>query len=91
MAVEVFLVGKDPRQFSKQIEIDRTEDLDTLRVKVANQFNIIVPGGIDFQSQAGRQLPDIEEVLDCAEPIGILVDGHSIREPVSYLHKTLLS
>jgi hypothetical protein len=82
MVVEVFLVGKDPQQFSRKIDVDRTEDLDTLRVKAANQFNIIVPGGIDFQNQDGRQLLDIEEVLDCAEPVGILVDGHSIREPV---------
>jgi hypothetical protein len=82
MVVEVFLVGKDPQQFSRKIDVDRTEDLDTLRVKAANQFNIIVSGGIDFQNQDGRQLLDIEEVLDCAEPVGILVDGHSIREPV---------
>lgn len=84
MIVEVFLVGKDANTSCQKIDINRVDELDTLRVKVASEFNIVVPSGIDFQNQAGRQLLDIEEVLDCAEPVGILVDGHSIREPVSY-------
>ena len=85
MIVDLFLVGKDPKQFSRNIDIDRTDDLDAFRVKVASQFNIVVPSGIDFQNQAGRQLLDIEDVLDCTEAVGILVDGHSIREPVCFL------
>ncbi|KAB8265005.1 cytochrome P450 [Aspergillus pseudonomiae] len=81
MIVDLFLMGKDPNQASLKIDIDRVDDLDTLKVKVASRFNIVVPNSIDFQDQAGRQLLDIEDVLDCPEAVGILVDGHSVREP----------
>lgn len=85
MIVEFFLLGKDPRETCREIDIDRVDDFDSLKVKVASQFNIVVPGGIDFQDQAGHHLLDIEEVLDCGQPVGVLVDGHSIRAPVSYV------
>lgn len=90
MIVDLFLVGKDPNKYSQKIDIDRGDDFETLKFKVARRFNIVVPSGIDFQDQAGSQLLDIEDVLDCPDAVGILVDGHSIREPVSYAsHKEL--
>lgn len=87
MIVDLFLMGKDPNQSSLKIDIDRVDDLDALKVKVASRFNIVVPNSIDFQDQAGRQLLDIEDVLDCPEAVGILVDGHSVREPVSWVFR----
>jgi hypothetical protein len=83
MFVNLFLVGGNPHQTSQKVEIERADDLDSLKIKVASRFNIVVPSGIDFQNQDGRQLLDIEDILDNPEAVGVLVDGHSIREPVS--------
>lgn len=82
MIGKFFLLGKDTNQTYRQIDIDRADDFASLKVKVASQFNVAEPSGIDFQNETGRQLLDIEEVLDNDSPIGVLVDGHPIREPV---------
>ncbi|KAJ5168033.1 cytochrome P450 [Penicillium canariense] len=81
MIVEVFLLGKDPNKTKQEIRFERTDDLNALKAKAAAQFNIIVPDGISFQNQTGHLLHDVEEVLDSSQPVGILVDGHQVREP----------
>lgn len=83
MIRDFFLFGHEVRQTCQKIDVDHTDDLDALRLKVAAQFNVIEPQGINFQNNASGDLPDIEAVLDSEEPVGILVDGHQVREPVS--------
>lgn len=90
MIRDFFLFGHELQKTCQKIDVDHTDDLDALRLKVAAQFNVIEPQGIDFQNNASGDLRDIEAVLDSEEPVGILVDGHQVREPVSITAPTYL-
>ncbi|KAJ5122568.1 cytochrome P450 [Penicillium atrosanguineum] len=81
MIRDFFLFGHELQKTCQKIDVDHTDDIDALRLKVAAQFNVIEPQGIDFQNNANGDLADIEAVLDSEEPVGILVDGHQVREP----------
>lgn len=37
--------------------------------------------GIALQDANGNDLPDLDDVLDCEEDLGITVDGQAIRDP----------
>jgi hypothetical protein len=82
MIKEFYLIGSDIRKTSRTVDVDYTDDVDALKRSAASEFNIVEPEGISFENKENGQLIDIEAVLDSDEPIGILVDGHQVREPV---------
>ncbi|KAJ3577722.1 hypothetical protein NPX13_g2847 [Xylaria arbuscula] len=74
-----FLLGQDPST-AQAIDLESSLDLNKLKKLVGSEFTIVEPSGISFLTADEDPLPDSSDVLAHDGPIGIIVDGHKVRE-----------
>lgn len=78
MAKSFFLAGEEPST-AIDVDISSATDYDSLRLVIAGNFAIADQTGIAFQAK-GEQLADVDAVKAAQGPIGITIDGHSVRD-----------
>lgn len=78
MSKSFFLAGEEPST-AIEVDISSATDLDALKLVVAGNFAIADQTGIAFQAK-GNQLDDVDAVKDADVPVGITIDGHSVRD-----------
>ncbi|KFZ19200.1 hypothetical protein V502_03782 [Pseudogymnoascus sp. VKM F-4520 (FW-2644)] len=76
---QFYLVGDDPST-ARSIEVDSSQTLKSLQEVLGDEFHIIQPSGISFQT-ADQAIETVAEVAGANSSIGISVDGMPVREP----------
>ncbi|GKZ61131.1 hypothetical protein AnigIFM49718_007837 [Aspergillus niger] len=79
MAARQFYLCGQYESFVCTVDVGSKLDLDTIRKKVASHFAIIEPQGISFHID-NKYLDSTKDILAANAPIGILVDGETVRD-----------
>lgn len=78
MAKSFFLAGEEPST-AIDVDISSATDFDALKLVIAGNFAICDQQGIAFQAN-GNELSDFDAVKEADVPVGITIDGHSVRD-----------
>ncbi|KAK5957879.1 hypothetical protein OHC33_001068 [Knufia fluminis] len=81
--VKVFYLLGDEAASKREIEIGVPRDLEDLRDGLAQEYTIVKPEGIAFQTPVHVPLHTLEDVLACSTHIAITIDGCPVRDPRS--------
>ncbi|KIX09416.1 uncharacterized protein Z518_00496 [Rhinocladiella mackenziei CBS 650.93] len=76
-----FHLHGDEAASRREIDIGVPRDFTDLQYGIAQEYTIVKPDGVGFQTAQNVQLHSVEDVLAYDGPIAVTVDGCSIREP----------
>lgn len=79
MVVKKFYLIGQGQSSARHFDIGTPKSLEELRAAITSQYNILSPKKLSLYCQ-DTELQSVEDVLD-SDPIGITVDGRSVREP----------
>ncbi|KIW95437.1 uncharacterized protein Z519_04021 [Cladophialophora bantiana CBS 173.52] len=75
--IQFYLVGPTPRKI-REVDVHLNKDLKALRNILGQEFHIVEPGGINFQTEE-EPIHSVEMMLQASTPIGITIDGKPVR------------
>ncbi|KAJ5797707.1 uncharacterized protein N7503_007003 [Penicillium pulvis] len=81
MPVQDFHLLGDPLSSVRIIEVREQSNIDELKILIANQFSIVRPNGIGFQSKDSNPLIDVSDIIAANGPIEVIIDGYGVRDP----------
>jgi hypothetical protein len=79
MAVQQFFLSGDGVSTAVELDISAVQNFDELKRSISAHYGIVQPEGVAFQAEES-ELSELHEVTDSKVPIGITVDGHSVRD-----------
>ncbi|GAB7334986.1 hypothetical protein MBLNU13_g06854t1 [Cladosporium sp. NU13] len=79
MAVQQFFLCGDGVSTAVELDISAVQNFDELKRSISAHYGIVQPEGVAFQT-GESELSELREITDSTVPIGITVDGHSVRD-----------
>lgn len=79
MAIQQFFLCGDGVSTAVELDISAVQNFEELKRSVSAHYGIVLPEGVAFQA-GESELSELHEVTDSKDPIGISVDGHSVRD-----------
>lgn len=79
MAIQQFFLSGDGVSTAVELDISAVQNFDELKRSISAHYGIVQPEGVAFQA-GESELSELHEVTDSTVPIGITVDGHSVRD-----------
>jgi hypothetical protein len=79
MAIQQFFLCGDGVSTAVELDISAVQNIDELKRSISAHYGIVQPEGVAFQA-GESELSELHEVTDSTVPIGIFVDGHSVRD-----------
>jgi hypothetical protein len=79
MAIQQFFLCGDGVSTAVELDISAVQNIDELKRSISAHYGIVQPEGVAFQA-GESELSELHEVTDSTVPIGITVDGHSVRD-----------
>lgn len=79
MAIQQFFLCGDGVSTAVELDISAVQNIDELKRSISTHYGIVQPEGVAFQA-GESELSELHEVTDSNVPIGITVDGHSVRD-----------
>ncbi|KAJ5782822.1 hypothetical protein N7457_004596 [Penicillium paradoxum] len=77
-AKQFYLLG-EPLSTVKNIDVDPSSDLVSLKDLIAAHFAIVEPTGISFQVQ-DAEVSEVSDIVAATAPVAIAIDGRAVRE-----------
>lgn len=79
MAVQKFYLCGDGIDTAVEVDISSVNKIDELQRSVAALYGVVQAEGVAFQASEAS-LTDLQAVINADSPVGITVDGHSVRD-----------
>lgn len=79
MAVQQFFLCGDGVSTAVELDISAVQNVDELKRSISAHYGIVQPEGVAFQA-GESELSELHEITESDVPIGITVDGHSVRD-----------
>jgi hypothetical protein len=79
MAIQKFFLCGDGVSTAVELDISAVQNIDELKRSISAHYGIVQPEGVAFQADES-ELSDFHEVTESKTPVGITVDGHSVRD-----------
>jgi hypothetical protein len=79
MAIQQFFLCGDGVSTAVALDISAVQNVDELRRSISAHYGIAQPESVAFQA-GDSGLSELHEITDSKTPIGITVDGHSVRD-----------
>lgn len=78
MTAKKFFLCGDATNTAVELDISAVNTLDELQRSIAAHYGVVQPEGLGFQA-GETELHDFHQVTSSEHPIGVTVDGHSVR------------
>ena len=79
MTVQKFYLSGEGTDSAVEVDISSVNTIDELQRSIAALYGVVQAEGVAFQAKE-TSLTDLQDLIKSDSPVGITVDGHSVRD-----------